>query len=66
MLGGVLGKLATYFNEVRFEVKKISWPKRDELIGATIIVCILVVIFALILGGMDTAFGYLIKRIVVG
>jgi preprotein translocase subunit SecE len=53
-----------FINEVRAEIKKITWPSRDELIGATIIVCILVLIFAAILGGMDALFTVLIKKII--
>ena len=66
MLSSVFSKVMMYLREVRFEVKKITWPKRDELLGATIIVCILVVVFAVILGGMDTAFGYLIRNFIIG
>ena len=66
MLGSMIGKVKLYLNEILFELKKITWPKREELLGATIIVCILVVVFAVILGGMDTAFGYLIRRFIIG
>ena len=66
MLGSIVGKMMTYLNEVKFELKKIVWPKRDELLGATIIVCMLVVVFAVILGGMDTAFGFLIRKMIIG
>jgi preprotein translocase subunit SecE len=59
-----MNKIWMFINEVRAEIKKITWPSRDELIGATIIVCILVLIFAAILGGMDALFTVLIKKII--
>ncbi len=54
----------TFLNEVRAELKKVTWPTKDELVGSTIIVCILVVIFSLILGGMDAAFSTLIRHLI--
>jgi len=59
-----MNKLFTFFNEVKGEVKKITWPGRDELVGSVIIVCILVVVFAVILGAMDTTFGFLVKKLI--
>jgi preprotein translocase subunit SecE len=60
-----MNKIFSFVNEVRNELKKISWPSRDELLGATIIVCILVIFFSAILGSMDFAFSYLIKRFII-
>jgi len=59
-----MNKIFTFFNEVKGEVKKITWPGRDELVGSVMIVCILVIVFAAILGTMDTVFGALVKRII--
>ena len=56
-----MNKVLTFINEVKAEIKKITWPSRDELIGSTIIVCILTVVFAAILGFMDAFFSYLIR-----
>lgn len=59
-----MNKIFTFLNEVKTELKKVTWPTRDELIGSTIIVCILVVIFAIILGGMDAIFSTLIRQLI--
>ncbi len=59
-----MSKILTFLSEVRAELRKITWPSRDELIGSTIIVCILVLVFAAILGGMDVAFSALIKQLI--
>jgi preprotein translocase subunit SecE len=58
-----MNKVITFLNEVKAELKKVTWPTQDELIGSTIIVCILVVVFAVILGGMDAIFTAFIKHI---
>jgi len=58
-----MNKVFTFLNEVKVELKKVTWPTRDELVGSAIIVCILVVIFASILGGMDALFTIFIKNL---
>jgi preprotein translocase SecE subunit len=39
------------------------WPKKDEFLGSTLVVCILILFFAIILGGMDAFFGAVLKRL---
>ena len=59
-----MAKIVTFLYEVKAELTKVSWPSKDELIGAATIVCILVIIFAIILGGMDAGFSALIRRMI--
>lgn len=54
----------TFGKEVLGEIKKIVWPARSELVGATIIVLILAAFFAVILGGMDSSFSSAVKYII--
>jgi preprotein translocase subunit SecE len=61
-----MNKIMTFVSEVRAEIKKVSWPTKDELVGTTIIVCIIVLIFALILGAMDAMFSAVIKKLIIG
>lgn len=35
------------------ELRKVSWPSKDEVVRATVAVCIFVVIFSGILFGVD-------------
>ena len=60
----VFGSLKSFLQEVRVEIKKTTWPSRDELIGSVSIVCILVAAFAVVLGGMDASFSYVIQKII--
>ena len=64
MNANFLNKFLTFVTETKSEVKKVTWPSRDELIGSVIIVCILIVIFACILGAMDGFFGYVIRNFI--
>ena len=61
-----MNKVMTFVNEVKAEIKKVTWPTKDELIGTTIVVCILVVVFAFILGAMDGVSSFLIRKIIGG
>jgi preprotein translocase SecE subunit len=53
-----------FLNEVRLELSKVVWPKVDEWLGSTIIVLILVMVFALYLKAVDTGFSELIKYVI--
>ena len=59
-----MNKIIVFFNEVKSELKKMTWPNREELVGSVIVVCILVFVFAAILGAMDGAFGYFIRNFI--
>jgi preprotein translocase subunit SecE len=58
-----MNKLVSFLVEVKTELTKVSWPSREELVGSTVIVCILVAVFAVILSGMDAGFSAFIKSL---
>ncbi len=58
-----MNKFILFLHEVKSEINKVTWPKRDEMIGSTIVVFILVVFFALLLGILDYGFSSLIKSL---
>lgn len=45
--------IVQFLGEVRSELNKVVWPKYDDWVGSTIIVLVLVVLFALYLGVID-------------
>jgi len=53
-------KIRTFFEEVRTELKKVSWPKKDELIRSTSVVIVMILITAVIVGLLDYIFYALI------
>ena len=55
---------ASFLKEVFAELGKVVWPARAELIGASIIVVVLALFFAVILGGMDSGFSTIVKYII--
>ncbi|MBS1152668.1 MAG: SecE/Sec61-gamma subunit of protein translocation complex [Myxococcaceae bacterium] len=50
-----------FFSEVKAEMKKVSFPSRDEVIGTTVVVLITSVIFALYLWLADLVIVQLFK-----
>ena len=55
--------LVEFFNDVRSELKKISYPSRSETIGSTTVVIILVLIVSLFLRVADIVISLLIVKI---
>jgi preprotein translocase subunit SecE len=50
--------------EVQVEMRRVTWPDREQLRNATIVILIFVMILAIIIGIMDTAFSWLVRTIV--
>lgn len=48
-----------FLYEVKAELSKVVWPKREEFVGATIIVLVFVCISAIYLGLLDFLFSRL-------
>ena len=42
-----------FYSDVRSEMRKVSWPGRQEVIGTTIVVIVAVFFFGLYLGLVD-------------
>jgi preprotein translocase subunit SecE len=60
---GIIEKIIQFFREVRLEIKKISWPQRNETIASTSIVIIIVLVIGLFLGIVDVGLARIIKII---
>ena len=54
---------AQYIGEVRDEMRKVAWPKRDEVVRYSIVVIITVVVYAAMIGGFDALFTFLASRL---
>ena len=56
-------RLKKFFREVRAELKKVSWPNRQELISYTGIVFISVVLVAVLIWVIDSVFNAALQLI---
>lgn len=52
-----------FMREVRAEVKKVTWPSRNEVYSTTIVVIIATIFFGFYLYFMDLIFSYVVKQL---
>ena len=45
-----------YWRETNAEMKKVTWPNRNEVVGTTVVVLVATVVFAVFLWGCDVVF----------
>lgn len=53
-------KLAKFFRETKSELKKVTWPSKDQLVHNTLIILVFIIITCLILSVCDVAFSWLL------
>lgn len=46
-------KLKQFLREVRAEMEKVTWPGRQEVQAATLVIIALVLLLAVFIGGVD-------------
>ncbi|MGV7927730.1 MAG: preprotein translocase subunit SecE [Spirochaetota bacterium] len=57
-------KIVAYVKEAREELKKVTWPDRDEVTSFTMVVIVSVIIVSLFLWFVDSALMSLIKLVI--
>lgn len=55
-----------YFNETRAELRKVTWPTREETKNLTTIIVIVTVAMAFFLGSLDYIFQVVAAGVIVG
>lgn len=55
-----VNKLAKFFRETKAELKKVTWPSKNQLIHNTLIILAFIIITGIILSVCDVVFGWLI------
>ena len=58
-----LERAKTFYFEVRSEMRKVSWPGRQEVLSTTLIVIVAVLFFGAYLGVVDVALGAGISKL---
>jgi preprotein translocase subunit SecE len=54
----------TLLREARGEIRRVVWPTRDETIQTTLVVLVLVLVFSLILWGLDSLLSWLVSTVI--
>ena len=54
----------TLLKEARAEIRRVVWPKREETVQTTLIVLVLVLIFAFVLWLLDSGLSWIVSRVI--
>lgn len=58
-----INQVVTFVKESRDELRKVTWPERDEITSFTIVVIVAVFLVALFLWIIDTSLTTLMKNV---
>ena len=53
-----------FVEDVQMEMKRVTWPDREQLRNATAVILVFCIIIAIIIGLMDTLFSWFIRTFV--
>lgn len=57
-----MGKITEFFENIKLEMKKVSWPTKDELIGSTGVVMVLWILLSIYIFASDNILQYIVKQ----
>lgn len=52
-----------FLGEVKSELSRVVWPKREEFFEMLVAVAVVVAFFSFVLAGMDFGFSYLLRQL---
>jgi len=59
-----VGKITTFLTEVKEELKKVTWPSKDDTVGTTAVVIVLVIVISVFLGVVDAGLSRLFNLLI--
>ncbi|MDD5066030.1 MAG: preprotein translocase subunit SecE [bacterium] len=60
----MMNKIIEFFKQSVTELKKVSWPEKDEVKDSTYIVLLTVLALALFLGFVDKVISFVIEKVI--
>ncbi len=63
-MAGIIRKTQEFTEEVQVEMRRVTWPDRDQLRSATIVILVFVLVLAVVIGAMDSVFAAFVRFIV--
>ena len=60
---GLFGRMSLFLRQVMFELKKVVWPTKEQMVTYTAVVVVFVIIMGLIIAALDFAFVKLVLLI---
>lgn len=61
----MLERITTFLKESRIELKKVTWPTRQETVRYTMTVIVISIAIAFFLGGLDFIFQWVLNNFVL-
>ncbi|MBI2122299.1 MAG: preprotein translocase subunit SecE [Candidatus Sungbacteria bacterium] len=58
-------RLTTFLKETRLELKKVTWPNREDTIRYTVTVVAVSLVIAVFLGGLDYLFQFILNTFIL-
>lgn len=55
--------LVRFFREAKSELKKVTWPSKEQLVHNTLIILVFIIIVTVILSVLDFGFGKLFQML---
>ncbi|MBQ8300630.1 MAG: preprotein translocase subunit SecE [Clostridia bacterium] len=56
---GFGSRMKKFFKETKIELKKVTWPTKEQLIHNTGVIIVFIILITIILAVLDVAFGQL-------
>ena len=56
-------KIVKFFKDTKGELKKVTWPTKDQLIHNTGVIIVFIILVTIILSVLDLAFGQVFKAL---
>ncbi|MFH1411539.1 MAG: preprotein translocase subunit SecE [Candidatus Omnitrophota bacterium] len=61
-----MASIGVFFSQVKSEMKKVSWPSKNELIGSTVVVLVSTLMLALYIGVCDLVLSRFVNFLIRG
>ncbi|MCI8403737.1 MAG: preprotein translocase subunit SecE [Clostridia bacterium] len=56
-------KVKRFFKDTKAELKKVTWPTKEQLIHNTGVIIVFIILIAVILSALDLGFGQLFAKL---
>jgi preprotein translocase subunit SecE len=60
----LFNRIGSYLNEVKGELKKVTWPTKNDLQKTTLAVIVISIIFGIYLQVVDFSFRVLVEKVI--
>jgi preprotein translocase subunit SecE len=58
-------RITTFLKEARIELKKVTWPSREDTVHHTITVIVISIFLAAFLGALDILFQFILNNFIL-